>query len=181
MTVELARAPYVLVRALAATVLVMAGAVLAHTWAGGHLPGLPALLLLAGVVLGAGVVALRGWVPLPLLLPLVAVAQTGLHGAFGLLGTPAEHAGHAMTAGDPAQWPAQWSWQMLAAHAVGTLLTALAWWLCDRAVLAVLVRRALGPAYVVGRRTPRPARRTSVRTSLVPLVVAPRRGPPVAA
>ena len=175
--VELERAPYVVARAVAATALVMAGALLAHTWAGGHVPGLPALLLLAGVVLGAGVLVLRGAVRLSVLLPVVALAQTGLHGMFGLLGDPGDHMGHTMTGPDPAQW----SWQMLAAHAVGTLLTALAWWLCDRAVLAVVTLLALATPYAGGRRDPRPSRRTVVRPSLVPLVVAPRRGPPVAA
>lgn len=179
MTVELARAPYSALRALAATVMVMSGAVVAHTWAGGHLPGLPALLALAGVVLGAGALVLRGLVGVKVLLPVVAVAQTGLHGAFGLL-APAQHTGHAplsASAGDPAQW----SWQMLAAHAAGTVLTALAWWVCDRAVIAVVTLRAVVTAHPGGRRAPRSTGRTPVRPSLVHLVVAPRRGPPVAA
>src|SRR5690349_16691210 len=112
MTVELARAPYAVLRALAATVLVMSGAVVAHTWAGGHLPGLPALLVLSGVVLGAAALVLRGVVGLRLVLPVVAVAQTGLHGMFGLLGAPDAHAGHAMTVGDPMQMSGQMSGQM---------------------------------------------------------------------
>ena len=41
MTVESAPAPYVAARTAAATALVMAGATLAHTWAGGALPGTP--------------------------------------------------------------------------------------------------------------------------------------------
>jgi hypothetical protein len=38
MTVDMRRAPYAGWRALAATVMVMSGAVVAHTWAGGHVP-----------------------------------------------------------------------------------------------------------------------------------------------
>ncbi len=71
MTVELARAPYAFARAVAATVLIMVGATAAHTWAGGHLPGVPALLALTGVVLGAGLLVLRGSLRWQVLLPVV--------------------------------------------------------------------------------------------------------------
>ena len=46
-------------------------------------------------MLGASALVLRGSVAWQVLLPVVLVAQTGLHGMFGLLGAPsAEHAGH---------------------------------------------------------------------------------------
>ena len=178
MTVTLERAPHLLLRALAATILVMTGAVGAHTWAGGHLPGLPALLVLATVLLGASLLVLRGLLTGPLLLPVVAAAQAGLHGMFGALGGPADHAGHLSGAGPPVADVATWSWQMLLAHLVGTGLTALAWWLCDRAVLAVLVAHALRPAYVVGRRPAVAGPGALRRATPVHLLATPRRGPP---
>ena len=176
MTVTLERAPYLVLRALAATVLVMTGALGAHTWAGGHLPSLPALLALGGVVLGGSLLALHGTVGPRLLLVAVAVAQTGLHGMFGLLATPSEHAMHTAASGAE---PVMWSWQMLAAHLVGTALTALVWWLCDRGVHAVLVALRLRPAYAARRRPLLDGTDARVRPSLVTLLVAPRRGPPV--
>lgn len=181
MSVELVRAPYAFARALAATILVMTGATAAHTWAGGHLPGLPALLALSGVLLGAGLLVLRGLVPSALLLPVVLVAQTGLHGMFGLLATPAGHAaGHGAQVAAGAD-PALWSWSMLAAHAASTLLTAAAWWLCRRSVHTLVTVLALRPAYAGGRRDPLPARRAAAPVrSLVHLLATPRRGPPVA-
>ena len=177
MTVTYERAPHLWPRALAATVLVLTGAVGAHTWAGGHVPGLPGVLALAGVVLGGSLVVLRGLLTGWVLLPAVAVAQTGLHGMFGLLGEHAAHAGHLSSGGAPAEATAAWSWQMVAAHALGTLLTVLAWWLCDRAVLAVLAAQALAPAYV-GRRGAAVCASGVARPALVHLVAAPRRGPP---
>lgn len=178
MTVELERAPHLWARALAATVLVMSGATAAHTWAGGHLPGLPALLALAGVVLGGGLLFLSGLLGWRLLLPAVAIAQTGLHGAFGVLGSSAEHAAHAVSIQGAT---AQSSWQMLAAHATGTALTALVWWLCDRTVLAVLVALRLRPAYAASPRPLLASPERPVRVALVHLLAAPHRGPPVAA
>lgn len=188
MTVELARAPYALLRALAATVLVMSGAVVAHTWAGGHLPGLLELLLLTGVVLAAGLLTLRGVASMPVLLGVVAAAQAGLHGLFSALAAPGAHAAHAAHAGHSAVVeaaagadPSIWSWQMLAAHAAGTLLAALAFWVCDRALVAVVVLAArVRLAVLPGSRRPSPVR-IRTRPSLHHLVVAPRRGPPVAA
>ena len=179
-TVQLARAPHVLARALAATVLVMVGATAAHTWAGGHLPGVPALLALTGVVLGASALVLRGSVGWPILLPVVLVAQTGLHGMFGLLGAPStEHAGHLMNGPMTSTDPTQWSWQMLVAHAVSTLLTVAVWWLCQRAAYVVVAALGTWLAYVAGRRDRRLTGRTrAVRPALVHLVGVPRRGPP---
>lgn len=182
MTVELARAPHAVARALAATVLIMVGATAAHSWAGGHLPGFPALVGLAGVVLGAGLLVLRGALGWQVLLPVVLVAQTGLHGMFGLLGvSSAEHASHASGAAMTGADPSQWSWQMLVAHTISTLLTAAVWWLCQRAAYAVVAALDTWSAYLTGRRDRRlPGRTRAVPSALVHLVGVPRRGPPAA-
>ena len=92
MTVDEARAPYAGWRALAATVLVTAGAVGAHTWAGGHLPDGSVLIALTALVLGASLLVLRGTVSATVLLPAVAAAQAGLHTSFAVSAT--DHAGH---------------------------------------------------------------------------------------
>ena len=89
------RAPYALARALAATVVVVVGALAAHTWAGGTVPTGPGLTLVAAVVLAGGVVLFTREVPVWALLPVVAAAQLGLHETFGLV---ADH-GHASMPG----------------------------------------------------------------------------------
>ena len=126
----------------------MAGATLAHTWAGGALPGLPALLALAGVVYAAGTLVLRWRVPVVLLTPFVLVAQGGLHGMFGLLGTGDAHAGHAGMAMTSAVEP--FTWRMVLAHLLSTLLAVLVWWLSQRA--ATVLIRALDAVVGVRRR-----------------------------
>ena len=175
MTVDILRAPYAGWRALAATVLVMAGAVGAHTWAGGHLPDGSVLIALTALVLGGSLLVLRGTVSALALLPIVALAQAGLHTSFAMSAT--NHAGHL----DHAEAAATWSWQMLLAHLAVTALTAVVWHLCGRA--AVVVISALCPAPVVAiRRTDRSTVTGAPRVStyLAFLVAAPRRGPPMA-
>ncbi len=97
---------------------------------------------------------------------------------FGLLGAPsAGHPGHAVTGADPTLW----SWQMVVAHVVSTLLAVAVWWLCQRAAYAVVVALDTWLAYVSGRRDRRLTGRTrAVRPALVHLVGVPRRGPPAA-
>jgi len=182
MKVASAPAPHLAARTAAATALVMAGATLAHTWAGGELPGLPALLALAGALYGAGTLVLRWRVPMILLAPLVLVAQGGLHGMFGLLGPANAHAGHAGHA-DMAMTPAAepFTWRMVLAHVLSTLLAVLVWWLSQRAATVVVHALHLWTAYVGGRRdaalgVPAAEARSA---ALVCLVGAPRRGPPV--
>lgn len=121
----------------------------AHTWAGGHLPDGSVLIALAALVYAASLLVLRGTATWRLLLPLVAAAQAGLHTT--LTTTAVDHAGHLDVAGATSSW----SWQMLAAHAGVTALTALVSWLCARAAVVVvsLVRPAAalvlpaGPAW----------------------------------
>jgi len=152
----------------------MSGAVGAHTWAGGHEPDGSVLIALAALVYAASLLVLSGTATWRLLLPLVAAAQAGLHTT--LTTTAVDHAGHL----DAAEATTSWSWQMLAAHAGVTALTAVAWWLCARAAVVVvgLVRPPV--SLVLPRlRDLRAEGRTAPRTSLALLTVAPRRGPPL--
>lgn len=149
------RAPYALARALAATAVVLLGALSAHTWAGGTVPSGAGLALVAGVVLAGGLLLFTREVPLWALLPVVAAAQLGLHESFGLV---AEHGHHA--AMSPAGNPGR-TWQMVAAHLFVTVLTAVLWWAGRRAasyVVSFLVRPALP---VPTRLRPRPRTRTT--------------------
>ncbi len=171
------RAPYVLARALAATVVVVVGAIAAHTWAGGTVPTAPGLALVAAVVLAGSLVLFTRDVPLWALLPVVAGAQLGLHETFGLV---AGHSHASMAsmdmAADMATGPG-WTVQMVAAHLFVTLLTALLWWAGRRAasyVVSLLLALALPVATRVRRRP------VDVRlgASLLHLLVPPGRGPP---
>jgi hypothetical protein len=172
--VERARAPYALARAVAATTVAVTGAATAHTWAGGDVPTGPGLALVAAVVLGASLLAFRRDVPGWALLPVVALAQLGVHESFGLV-TSHDHA-VATVAAVPDQG---WSWQMSGAHAFVTLLTALLWWAGRRAALYAVSVHAHPAVPVAARARLRPAR-AAARSSLVLLLVSPRRGPPLA-
>lgn len=168
--VEQARAPYALARALAATAVVVVGAASAHTWAGGEVPTGPGLALIAAVVLVAGLLVLRRGLPARALLPVVAVAQLGVHESFGLVSSHDHMAGTAAGSG--------WSWQMVAAHAFVTALTAVLWWAARRAAayaVHVLARPAL-PAVGQLRRPVAAATPVTLVHLLVPLL----RGPPAA-
>ncbi|CUR60747.1 putative FtsQ [metagenome] len=172
--VEHVRAPHALARALAATVVVLIGAVSAHTWAGGTVPTAPGLVLITAVVLGGGVLLFTRDVPVRLLLPAVAAAQLGLHESFGLV-TDHVHAGHdAMTSPDPG-----WTWRMVAAHLFVTVLTAVLWWAGGRAA-GLVVSLVDHPAPVVVPRLRAPHDEVRPCVSLVHLLVSPRRGPPLA-
>ncbi len=165
-----ARAPYALARAVAATTVAVTGATTAHTWAGGDVPTGPGLTLVAAVVLGASVLVFRRDVPGWALLPAVAAAQLGVHESFGLVPSH-DHA--AAAAPDPG-----WSWQMVGAHAFVTLLTAVLWW-AGRLAASYAVSVHAHPAVPVRTHVPRrPSGAT--RSSLVLLLVSPRRGPPLA-
>ena len=169
---ERARAPYALARAVAATTVAVTGAATAHTWAGGDVPTGPGLALVAAVVLGASLLVFRRDVPGWALLPAVALAQLGVHESFGLV-TGHDHAAVAAAPGQG------WSWQMVGAHAFVTLLTALLWWAGRRAAsyaVSIRAHAAVPVATRVRRRPPRAA----ARSSLVLLLVSPRRGPPLA-
>ena len=155
----------------------MSGALGAHTWAGGHVPAWPGLVLLGGVVLGSSRLVLAGRVPRWLLLPAVVAAQACLHTSFVTMAAGHEvHAAHAA-----ASAPSPWSGRMLLAHASVALLTLLVWQLCHRAAVTVLRLLTLPPAYVVGRPSRRPSTPYRPRTAAATVLLgAPRRGPPVA-
>jgi hypothetical protein len=175
---ESAPAPHVAARTAAATALAMAGATLAHTWAGGALPGTPQLLALTGLMYGASTLVLRWRVSMVLLAPFVLVAQAGLHVMFGSLAVD-PHAGHAGMAATSTTQPL--TGRMVLAHLLGTLLAVLVWWLAHRAATVVLRAVQLWSAYVGGRRDAA-LRLPAVGNwpaALVCLVGAPRRGPPV--
>jgi hypothetical protein len=171
--VERARAPHALARAVAATTVAVAGAATAHTWAGGDVPTGPGLTLVAAVVLGASLLVFRRDVPGWALLPAVALAQLGVHESFGLVTT------HDHTAGAVAAPGQGWSWPMVGAHAFVTLLTALLWWAGRRAASYAVSVHAHPAVPVTTRVRPRPSR-AAARSSLVLLLVSPRRGPPLA-
>jgi hypothetical protein len=175
MRVEVRRAPHAGARAFAATVLVMAGAVGAHTAAGGHVPGGALLVALAALVLGGSLLAMHDTLSERWLLGVLAVGQFGLHAAFSAAPMAHDHASVSTGAVDHATW----SWQMLLAHAGVTGLTALIWRWCSRAavVLVELGAHWVGvveahPSRLFSRQIARPA------GGLVCLSVAPRRGPP---
>jgi hypothetical protein len=168
-----ARAPHAFARALAATVVVVTGAASAHTWAGGTVPTGPGLLLVAAVVLAGGLLLFTRTVPLWALLPTVGAAQLGLHGSFGLVADHTRHADHAMAGPDPG-----WTWQMVAAHLFVTALTALLWWAGRRAASYVVLLGARATLHVADGPDPRPVDGRA-HGSLVHLLAAPRRGPPL--
>ena len=166
-----ARAPYALARAVAATTVAVTGATTAHTWAGGAVPTGPGLALVAAVVLGASVLVFRRGVPGWALLPAVAAAQLGVHESFVLV---ASHDHAAAAAPDPG-----WSWQMVGAHTFVTLLTAVLWW-AGRLAASYAVSVHAHPAVPVRARVLRRPSQATTRSSLVLLLVSPRRGPPLA-
>ena len=170
-----ARAPHAPARALAATVVVVTGALSAHTWAGGTVPTAPGLALVAAVVLAGGLLLHTQRVPAWALLPVVAAAQLGLHESFGLV---ADHAHHTAATGavDAAQG---WTWQMVAAHVFVTLLTAVLWWAGRRAA-SYAVSFGERPALPVVAELRRRRTEVLVLLPLLHLLVSPRRGPPVA-
>lgn len=175
MTVGTRRAPYAEWRALAATCLVVPGAVGAHTWAGGDLPEGPVLVATAALVLGASLLVLRGAVRGAVLLPLLTLAQAGLHVCFTGASAHPAHLGHGEAG-------SAWTWQMLLAHGAVTALTALVWHLCSRAAVVVVSLLRLARLAVAPRLARRPAAAPSrALTHLGLLVTAPRRGPPVLA
>ncbi|MCY4725387.1 hypothetical protein NYO98_03775 [Nocardioides sp. STR2] len=164
-------APHALARSVAATTVALSGATAAHTWAGGDVPTGPGLALVAAVVLGASVLVFRRDVPGWALLPAVAAAQLGVHESFGLV-TSHDHA--AVTSPDPG-----WSWQMVGAHLLVTVLTAVLWWAGRLAASYAVSVHAHRPVPVRTRVRRRPSA-AGTRSSLVLLLVSPRRGPPLA-
>ncbi|WP_139977883.1 hypothetical protein [Nocardioides litoris] len=170
-------------RALLATVEVTGVLALGHVLAGGSLPSLPWLGLMAAAVLGAGLLVLHGRVRPAVAVPALVGTQLLLHAWLTAL-TPAAdpmasmqasmqgagHEAHVHAALDPA---------MLAVHVAGGLLCAVLWELRARAAEVVVgwVRQPLPPVPAV-RRPVAPAAAPAALVSRVLASAAPRRGPP---
>lgn len=172
----------VTLRATAATVEVTTVLALGHLWAGGSLPGVAWLLVMAAGVLGAGVLVLRGRVRPLVAVPVLVVLQLLLHGWVTALTVPTDggHLAHgAGTAADHAHGLLDPT--MLAVHVGGGLLTALLWELRTRAgeVVVTWTRQPLPPLPALRLvAAPVPLPRTLVSRFVV--AAAPRRGPPMA-
>jgi hypothetical protein len=161
----------VLLRSALATLEIMTVVVAAHTWAGGALPSTGWMVGAAALVFGAGTFVLRGRAPLRVVVPALVVAQLLLHCWMVVLAptVPESHA-HATHL--------DLSWQMVLAHLVGGLVTAVVWELRRRAVEVVLSwsNPGLLPLPMLRRVLTRQAPVPPLRR---PLVVVPLRGPPV--
>lgn len=168
----------VTLRAAVATVEVTGALALGHVWAGGSLPSVPWLAVMAAAVFGSGLLVLRGRVRPLLAVPALVAAQLLLHAWLTTLTTSAPmepmgaaaHTGHAHSLLDPS---------MLVVHAAGGLLTALLWELRTRAgeVVVTWTRQPLPPLPAARRAVaPVPAPRALASRFVVASV--PRRGPP---
>jgi hypothetical protein len=170
-----------LLRSASATLEIMLGTVAAHTAVGGALPSPVWVAVAAALVLGGGLVVLRGRASLWLAVPALGATQLLLHCWLVALTPGHEMAGHSATshaAGTGSVAHLELTAPMLAAHVAAALLTAVVWRVRRRAVevllawttpvrLPVVTRRAVG--------TPAPAGTRLLRGLLS---VAPRRGPP---
>lgn len=172
----------VTLRAAVATVEVTGALAVGHAWAGGSLPSLPWLAVMAAAVFGSGLLVLRGRVRPLLAVPVLVATQLLLHawlttlttappGAVEQMGAAA-HTGHAHSLLDPS---------MLVVHVAGGLLTAVLWELRTRAgeVVVTWTRQPLPPLPALRRAVaPVPAPRALASRFVVASV--PRRGPPSA-
>ncbi|QCW49987.1 hypothetical protein FE634_05405 [Nocardioides dongxiaopingii] len=166
----------VTLRAAVTTVEVTGVLALGHVWAGGTLPSATWLAAMAVVVLGAGLLVLRGRVRPLVALPALVAAQLLLHAWITALtptattgGDPLHHHVHAVL--DP---------RMLAVHVAGGLVTAVAWELRTRAVEVVVswTRQQLPPLPSL-RLVPAPVPAPAALLTRFVVSAAPRRGPPV--
>ncbi len=161
----------VTLRAAVSTLEIMTVLVAAHTWAGGEVPSTGWVAMAAALVFGAGLLVLRGRAPLWAIVPALTVTQFLLHCWMVVL-APAPPGAHAMHASH-----LQLTWQMVLAHAVGAVATAMVWELRRRAVEVVLTWAEAGLVPVPTlRRTG--FRRAPLLPLRRPLVVVPLRGPP---
>lgn len=165
-------------RAALATAEIMTGVTLAHTWAGGALPGLPWLVALTGVVFAASMPVVTGRASLPWMLAGVGTAQLLIHVVLVSMDPAQDHAGHAHHVGAAAAAPVDLSWQMIAAHAASALITAAVWRLRRR--LADLLLALPWPVSSLADevRLHGVRRATQAHAPRLWLAGAPRRGPP---
>jgi hypothetical protein len=178
LTARVVPRPGLALRALLATVEIMLGTVAAHTAAGGALPSPVWVAAASALVLGGGLVVLRGRAPLWLVVPALAAAQLLLH-CWLALTTGHDMAAHAgmHTAGAGAAH-LELTGPMLLAHLAAALLTAAVWRVRRRAVDVLLAWSDPARVLVPTRRavgTPSTAGAVLLRALLS---AAPRRGPP---
>jgi hypothetical protein len=177
MTVSMGPARWAALRSALATVEIMAGVTLAHSWAGGALPSLPWLIGLAGLVYGASLVALRGRTDLRVLVLGLGLAQLALHGFLSWLAPDAHvHAVHVLQDRSGLDL----TWQMAAAHAASAVLTALVWRARSRAIEVLLTWRTAVPVPVPAPRSALASTARVLPRARTWLSSAPRRGLPAA-
>lgn len=168
-------------RAAAATVEVTAVLATGHLWAGGHLPSVPWLAVMAAAVFATGLLVLRGRVRPLVAVPLLVVVQLLLHAWLTALTAPVDAAGQ-MAHGMHAEHHALLDPSMLVVHVGGGLLTAVLWELRARAGEVVVTwTRQPPPPLPSLRLVPAPVLLTRALVSRDVVAAAPRRGPPVRA
>ena len=171
-------------RSLLATLEITAAASLAHVLAGGHLPGAGFLFAFAAVVFGCCLATIGRFLRLGLVVPVVLIAQIGLHAALDT--APAVHHGahHQVVAPDGLLGSVGLTPVMFWAHLITALITAILLLGQERVVAAVAgIWRSAGLA-PLDLPTPRRLRATASQVPLpraVLLRLSPRRGPPVRA
>ncbi len=176
----------VTLRAAAATVEVTAALAVGHRVAGGSLPSVPWLLVMAGAVFGAGLLVLRGRVRPLVAVPVLIATQLLLHAWLTALTTGTDVAGH--LGADPMGAMAQTGHahalldpSMLAVHAAGGLLTAVLWELRARVGEVVVTwTRQPPPPLPAPRRVVAPVCAPPALAERFVVASTPRRGPPVA-
>lgn len=172
----------VTLRAASATVEVTTTLAVGHRLAGGSLPSVPWLVVMAAAVLGAGLLVLQGRVRPLVAVPLLVATQLLLHAwltalTTGASGHPGGEAMGAMTQSGHAH--ALLDPSMLAVHVVGGVLTAVLWELRARVgeVVVTWTRQALPPLPAV-RRVVAPVVAPSALAGRFVVASTPRRGPP---
>lgn len=164
-------------RSAAASVEVTGVLVAGHVWAGGSLPSVPWIAVMAGAVFAAGLLVLRGRVRPLVAVPVLVVTQLLMHAWLTTL-TPMP-AMDSMDGSGGGHLHAVLDARMLGVHLAGALVTALVWELRSRAV-DVLVTSTTPRALPVppAPRRPRPVVRRPRLAGRLVSVSAPRRGPP---
>ena len=167
----------VTLRAAAATVEVTAALAVGHLWAGGSLPSVPWLLVMATAVFGTGLLVLRGRVRPLVAVPVLVAVQLLLHAWLTALTMPMDDAGHLAHAGHHAH--ALLDPTMLGVHVAGGLLTAVLWELRARAgeVVVTWTRSPLPPLPAL-RPAAAPVPLPRALATRFVIAAAPRRGPP---
>lgn len=148
---------------------------LAHTAAGGTLPSAGWLMAIAATVYGASLLALRGRLPIRVVLPALIGSQVLLHAWLVTVTS-----GTGLHPHGPGSDPLLGlTWPMLLAHVAAGLVAATAWVLRRRAV-DVLLGWSDTPTPDIPYRGRVAARRIAPRLQRHHLATSPTRGPPQA-